>query len=256
MKTGIIKSYFLSNALHLQFVIAVMNLIKKFAHVLSKITAPAEALQVSIDKEDLCYKVVKKSDISALKEECDQARDSIIAGIKDAIKSSLRHFDADVRAAAQRIKIVIDTYDNPVQLAKLHYDAETAAVNNLLQEFNGKYAADVRITGLSAWVEELRIRNQKFEQLANAYNEQQAEKPSARLSNVRKETDKAYQNIITAINGLIVIDGEETYANFVNELNTLIKHYNDLIAQHQGRVHAEIEEKKVEVNDEEKEVKR
>jgi hypothetical protein len=240
MKLGNIKSYLLSNALHLQFVIAVMNLIKKFVHVLSKITAQSEILQVSIDKEDLCYKVIRKSDLSAEKEECDQARDTIITGVKDAVKSSLRHFDAGIRAAAQRIQIVLDTYDNPVSLAKLSYDAETVAVNNLLQEFDGKYAADVQITGLTAWVEELRRLNKKFEQLADAYNEQQAEKPSARLKDVRKETDKAYQDIITVINGLIIMEGEVNYAPFVNELNTLIKHYNDLIAQHQGRLHEEV----------------
>jgi hypothetical protein len=243
MKIESIRNYLLSNALHLQFFIAVLNLIGKFRQILSKITAQTDALQTCVDKEDLCYKVIRKSNISAVKEESDYERDTVILGIRDAVKSLLRHFDINVREAAQRIKIVIDAYDSPKPLAKLPYDAETVAVNNLLQEFDGKYAVDIQTTGLSAWVEELRARNNAFDALTVAYNEQQAEKPLFRPADVRKDTDKAYQNVITVINALMIMEGETEYATFVTELNTLIKHYNDLIAQHQGRLQAEKNEK-------------
>jgi hypothetical protein len=238
MKIESVKNYLLSNALHLQFVVAVLNLIKKFGQILSKITAQTEVLQTCVDKEDLCFKVIRKSDISAVKEESDHARDIVILGIKDAVKSLLRHFNANIREAAQRIKIVIDTYDNPKPLTKLPYDAETAVINNLLQEFDGKYASDIQTAGLSDWVEELRTRNKAFDDLTKAYNEQQAEKPPFRPVDVRKDTDKAYQNIVTVINALIILEGETNYTAFVTEINTLIKHYNDLVAQHQGRLQA------------------
>jgi hypothetical protein len=249
MKIESIKSYLLSNALHLQFVMAVLTLIKKFVQNLSGITAQTEVFRTKIDREDLCYKVVRKSDISAAKEESDRARDTIVAGIKDLVKSALKHFDADIRAAAQRIKIVIDTFDSPQPMISLPYDAETAVINSMLQELDGKYAAEVQITGLTPWVEELRKCNSAFEALTDAYNEQQAKKPSFQLKNVRKETDRAYQDIITIVNAFIIMEGEENYAAFVSELNTLIKHYNNLIAQHHGRLQAKNDDKTT--NDEE-----
>lgn len=236
MKIESIRIYSLSNALHLQFMLAVLNLIGKFGHILSKITVQTEALQACADKEDFCYKVIRKSNISAVKEECDHARDTIIYALKNALKSLLRHFDTDIQEAARRIKIVIDTYDNPRRLTKLPYDAETAAINNLLQEFDGKYAADLQTTGLSSWVEELRARNRDFDALARAYNVQQAKKPLFRPADARKNTDKAYQDIVTIINAWVILEGDANYEPFVVELNTLIKHYNDLVAQHQGRL--------------------
>jgi DNA-binding FrmR family transcriptional regulator len=236
MKIECVKSYFLSNALHLQFVVAVLNLIGKFGHNFSKIATQVEALQKSADREDLCYKVVRKSNISAVKKDSNKARDSIIIGIKDAVKSLLRHFDIKVKEAANRIKIVIDAYDSPQLLTKLPYDAKTAAVNSLLQEFDLNYAGDVRITGLTPWIEELRTRNKAFESLTNDYNEQQSEKPSFRHKDTRKDTDKAYKDIVSVIKVLMIIDGETQYAPFVSELNTLIKHFNDTIAQHKGRL--------------------
>jgi hypothetical protein len=239
MKINNVKSYLLSNALHLQFFIAVVGLVKKFAQNLRKITAQSEALEACVDNEDLYYKIIRKSNISIVKEEGDKARDKMIVGIKSAIKTALFHFDDKIREAATRIKIVFDAYNSPQPLTKLHYDAETVAVNNLLQELDGKYAADVQITGLSQWIEELRVRNKAFEELAKEYNEEQAEKPSIRPKEARNNTDKAYNDIVAAVNGLLIIDGETDYVNFVTELNTLIKHYNDIIAQHRGRIKSE-----------------
>jgi hypothetical protein len=144
------------------------------------------------------------------------------------VRAALRHFDPAVNEAAKRLKILLDTYYTPKPLQDLPYDAETVAVNNLLQEFDGKYNADVQIAGLTPWVEELHRRNDKFDRLAKAYNEQQAVKPSFKFKDVRRETDEAYKKIVLVINALIVMEGETMYAPFVNELNTLIKHYNDL----------------------------
>ena len=94
----------------------------------------------------------------------------------------------------------------------------------------------MQAAGLTVWVAELRARNDEFDRLAKAYNEQQAAKPPFKIVDVRRETDEAYRNIVLVINALIVMDGETEYAPFVTELNELIKHYSDLTAQHRGRV--------------------
>jgi hypothetical protein len=123
----------------------------------------------------------------------------------------------------------------------------------MLQELESeKYASDVDITGLTEWLTELRSRNNAFNQLAIAYNEQQSEKPLFQPKNARKETDAAYKNIVYVINALIIMEGEEAYSPFVIELNTLIKHYNDLLMQHLGRVHAKKEREKKEREEREK----
>jgi hypothetical protein len=140
-----------------------------------------------------------------------------------------------VKEAAKRLKIVLDTYNSPRTLTDLPYDAETAAVFNLLQEFEGKYAADIQLTGLAGWITELRARNEAFDRLAKACNEQKAAKPPFSMKDARSATDKAYKNIVLVINALIVMEGETEYAPFVTEQNELIKHYSDLIAQHRGR---------------------
>jgi hypothetical protein len=235
MKIESINSNHLSQALHLQFHTETRDLILKFNPSTLKIVPQYEDFCAKIDREDLCYKIIRKSDLSEAKEDADQARDAIIVGVNEATRAALRHFDPTVNEAAKRLKIVLDAYNTPKPLTDLPYDAETVTVANLLQEFEGKYSADVQAAGLTAWIAELHVRNDAFDRLAKAYNEQQAAKPPFRMRNARSETDEAFRKIALVINALIVMEGEAAYAPFVTELNRLIKHYSDLLAQHRGR---------------------
>jgi hypothetical protein len=51
----------------------------------------------------------------------------------------------------------------------------------------------------------------------------------------RAATDKAYTAMTERINALIVIEGEETYSEFVNMINVFIDKYNTTLAQRSGR---------------------
>jgi hypothetical protein len=235
MKIKNIDITHLSQALHLQFVTETKSLIEKFDPSALKIVPQYEVFRTSVEKEDLCYKIIRKSDLSEAKEDADQARDALILGVNEAVRTALRHFDSSVTDAAKRLKIVLDTYNAPKPLVDLPYDAETVSVFNLLQEFEGKYAADIQTAGLKEWIAELRERNEAFDRLAKAYNEQQATKPPFSMKDARNETDKTYRNIVLVIDALLVMEGETAYAPFVTELNELIKHYSDLLAQHLGR---------------------
>jgi hypothetical protein len=235
IKIGSINSQHLTQALHLQFVTDTRGLVRKFDPAALKIVPQYEVFSAKVDQEDSCYKIVQKSDLSESKKDADEARGSIITGINEYVKANLRHFDPTVCEAAKRLKILLDAYNMPTPLIELPYDAETAAAANLIQEFEGKYAADVQTTGLTTWVAQLRERNNAFDRLAKAYNEQKAAKPPVRMKDARNETDAAYKDIVLVVNALIVMEGATAYAPFVTEQNELIKHYNDLIAQHRGR---------------------
>jgi hypothetical protein len=238
MKIESIHSQHLTQALHLQFVSDAKDLMEKFNPSALKFAPQYDVFQASVEKENQCFKMIRKSHLSESKENADQDRDEVLTGINEAVRTALRHFDATVNEAARKLKIVLDAYNNPKPLRDLPYDAETAAVSNLLQEFEGKYSADVQAAGLTEWVAELRQRNEAFDRLTKAYNEQQAAKPSFRFIAVRRETDEAYKKIALVINAMMVMEGETAYAPLVAELNALIKHYNDLLAQYRGRKEA------------------
>jgi hypothetical protein len=59
MKIESIKNYLLTNALHLQFVTAVINLIVKFGQHALKIAAQYDIFRACVEKEDIVYKVIR-----------------------------------------------------------------------------------------------------------------------------------------------------------------------------------------------------
>jgi hypothetical protein len=255
------KNYQFTNALHLQFFIALLILIRKFGANVLKISSLFEKICKSVEQEESGYKIIYKSDLSHLKAESDHARDKILSGIKKLLESALLHYDAAIYEAAYRLQIVFDAFDRPTTIINLPYDAETVSINNLIQEWESKYMSDLEITGLVPWVQELRKRNDAFDELTKRYSEQLAEKPSLRPKETRRKTDELYKQIILVINANIVVEKEEQeekgideesiYAPFVNELNVLIKHYNDLLAQHLGRLEAKKEKEKENENENE-----
>ncbi|MDR0605966.1 MAG: DUF6261 family protein [Bacteroidales bacterium] len=246
-KIGKAKNYQYTDAMHLQFFIALLILIRQSDANMLKIATLFNKICISVEQEEACFKIIRKSDISNLKAESDRARDDIVAGIKKLLESLLHHFDSKVREAAYRLKIVFDTFDRPTTIINLPYDAETISINNLLQEWENKYMSDLEITDLVPWIKELRERNNAFDELTRRYSGQLAEKTPLRTKEVRRETDILYKQIILVISANIIMaeeNGEEPiYDPFVNELNVLIKHYNDLLAQHLGRLEAKKEEK-------------
>ncbi|MDR2410263.1 MAG: DUF6261 family protein, partial [Bacteroidales bacterium] len=165
------KNYKFTNALHLQFVLEVLGIIMGFNQIMLKIIDLFDIFKLSVEKEKSCYKIVRKSSFSRMKAESDKARDAVIIAIKHLLKAGIRHIDKEVREAAQRLQIVFDTYDKPVLLIKLQYDAETAAINNLVQELNNKHLVDMQKTGIITWVEELQIKNNEFDNYLKKYNE-------------------------------------------------------------------------------------
>jgi hypothetical protein len=251
-----IRPYQMSNASRLKFFAEALKIILKFNLVLVKINKLYNVFRDCVDKEDMYFKTIRKSNISALKKKNDKERDSLLVGINEALRTALRHFDEIVREAAQRLKIVFDTYNNPKPIKDMPYDEETIAINNLLRELDTKYVDDMQITALTPWIEKLRNSNNAFDKLITEYNEQQAKRPSLDPKEIHKATDKAYQDVIIAIEAFILLEEEEAkkeYEPFLMEFNTLIKHYNDLTAQHLGRIQAEKEREEAEKEERERE---
>jgi hypothetical protein len=238
-----VSKYKMSHGLHLQVFTAIVALLEmsKFEAIKRKLGVLADKFSACVEREDQCYKLIRKSDLSKLKAASDHERDNIVAGIKKLIQMALLHYDSNMRDAARRISIVIDTYDRPTPIINQPYDVETITINSLIEELESKYVDDIQTLNLTGWLAELSIRNKTFEQLSKDYSGELAERPAVRPKDARRDTDKAYNNMVEALNGIVQLEGITEYENFVSELNILIKQANDQLAQHFGRLHTKID---------------
>ncbi len=232
MELGTLKLKNLRNEEHNMFNLDFVNLVTRFTPEVLGIQALYPAYNAAFELETAALNVVRGSVITDELSVVDNERDTLFSGLSGTIKSALNHYDAEIRAAASRLKLLLDTYGN---LSTKPYDQETAAIIKLVDELEGPYAADVAKLGITGWVIELKNQNLAFDTLKNTRYAENAAKPPQNLKEARLATDKAYRAIVKRMNALIEVNGEEVYADFVTEMNQRIDNYKTVLAQRHGR---------------------
>jgi len=189
--------------------------------------------------EDEAFLKITKNTFSQARNEADVERDRIFRGFDDTIKAALNHYDLGLRNNAVRIRIPVDTYGN---LAQLPLNEETSAIYNLIQELRNNFADDVSVLDLNPWLDALEMKNAHYEELVQSGYEEDAVKTELKMKEVRTEVDIVVRQLFDRIEALMMIDGEESYVDFVKRLNLITEKYNIIIAQRQGRNAAKDEE--------------
>lgn len=245
-------TYF-DNGTHLQFGVDAENLFSQLDPQKYNIDPQLQKLRETIKIETDCYKFIRKSDFSAIKEEVDTERDNATLGVRDTINMFIRHSNQEISGAAKSMKLTFDAFNRPTPIVDQAYDTETASIDGLLAEFRKKHSQHIEILGLTDWINELTRANNRFKELTDASNKEKAQKISLNMTNARKNVDIALKNIIKIIEGDMTRNSDINYDEFVSQWNSLVKHYNDIWAQHLGRLKAKKEKEKKER--EEKELK-
>lgn len=185
-----------------------------------------------IEQENILLNMLRSSDITGDLSEMDRMRDATFSGISGTINSAHNHYDANVRKAADRLSLLLDTYGD---VPHKPYDQETSSIVKLVAELEGTYAADVTVVGIGGWVSELKTRNTAFDNLKNERYTENGAKPQDSLKQSRIVTDSIYRTVLKRLNALIEVNGETAYTALVTEQNQRVENYRNLLAQRRGR---------------------
>jgi hypothetical protein len=208
----------------------------RYPDLLPKIQGLYDPFLLWLHREKTAYQFVLKSALTAAKEAKDRERDDCFYGLYHTTLAATRYYDPAVVAAAKHLLLVLGDF-NRKPLVKLSYDAETATVNALLLEL-GKYDADIATVGVQKWIDGLAQKNSEFDALAKQYYAEASEKPEFNMRDSRNGIEPTLRTLFGFIEVLDIIEGEGKYASAVHSLNTIIKHYNDVYAQHKGAISA------------------
>lgn len=231
MNISKIKISRLRNGEHVQFNTEVDELIAAKTPAALGIEAQYAIYKPLFDNEYEAFDIIRKSAVTEELETADVLRDSIFSGMKGAVKSALNHFNADVKKAASRVWVVLNSFGN---ISVLAYDEETVSIRKLNTELTTNYAADVQMLGLDVWLTELTDKNDAFDALMKLRYTEDSGKTMLRMKPLRLEVDEAYRKISKRIDALIEVNGEDAYKDFVLELNNRIDKYNNIIARREG----------------------
>jgi hypothetical protein len=227
--------YIYNSADHIEFHKTSYTIDVKFGTVINApelITAYGD----KVTQEDNIYKWIRRSEYTEKKVEADHSRDSIYTGIMSIVRANLKHFDPSIRDNALHLYNLLENYGD---LTHAGYDAETAGIDSVVTRLNSSaYNLAVQNLGLVSWVAELANRNTLFKGYVDDTAQEQIDKPDISPRTARRETDEALRKITTRVSALIDLNGPDAYAAFVEEFNVLVNHYNTLVREHYGRLHA------------------
>ncbi len=227
-----LKTSNLRNEEHFQFDTEFTGLVQTHTPAALGIVQDFTAYLPLFESENEALKLIRASSYTKDLADADYKRDETYRGMYGIVKTASNHFRDDVKQAGMRLRVVMDNFNS---VAELPYDQETATLGHLLDNLTGNFAADLALTGIAEWANELRNQNTAFNTLLQTRYSESAGKTQVNLRATRLAMDVVYNRMVKRINALMLINGETAYTTFVNELNQRIQHYNSMLAMRKGR---------------------
>lgn len=151
--------------------------------------------------------------------EADVERDLAWRGGNAYVKAMTAHPDPAIASTAEEAKALFDKYGDPTDLPQTE---ESGVLHNLTQDLQALSAEKRTALALDAWIENLTAKETAF---LEAVQDRTAEE-SARIVGIVKQSrqtaDQAYDKLVETVNALVVVEGEASYATFIDHMNTLI----------------------------------
>jgi hypothetical protein len=220
------------NETHVEFNETIRAIIIRYNADALGIRLKYETFVSALTAEISVLDIIRKSELTVEINTQNMVRISSYRGLSDAVKSVLNHYDEEKRKASRKIEIIFQRYGN---IGTKTLDEATAAIEDLLRELRTdvNFAA-LNTLGLTDWLNILHQENSKFTDLMLLRYKEAAQRPTLRMVDARKETDKAHHDMIEQIEALVRVNGMAPYDNFIKEINAVNERYKNIMARQAG----------------------
>ena len=216
----------LPNGAHAEYHHTTLERAKGDNAVSSKCTKYLTAYQDAYDEQDRVYKTSTKNlstdDIAA----SDRLRDELYRSFRDAVKAM---DGISIPAMAEAAKILMQLIKDYRIDVQGQLDKETGDLRNFTDDLKDKYAEQVEALGLTEVANELAKANEQTATLIKQRDSENKAREVGIVKSARAATDRAYKQLVKMVNALIMVEGEEAYADFVAEQNSLIRRYKQRV---------------------------
>jgi hypothetical protein len=225
MKILKIRFSYLRNEAHYQYLLLVKKLFGAYPAVAAIVAALLLRFNELLTVEGTLVDAVRTSEHTEELVEIDRHIDRNLVGINSIIIAALHHYDEKMVKAARSLETRMKAFRGEIE--KKSYEEESAAVKILVADLMGAYSAQVATLALNGWVADLASAQELFEQIFIIRNAELANRPQERLTDVRREIDGVYRQMVERIDAFSIIDDASVCAAFVEELNYQVLYFNE-----------------------------
>jgi hypothetical protein len=210
----------LQRGAYFNFLMTIYTLAMANKQVAQKADKVLAALHIAITHVDDALAIQRKSEYTKQISQLNQQRLSLLGAMKRVVNSLHK-----LEATAADAEILIQLFKDYGISWSMQLDQLTGLFANLIDDLEGKAASSVKALGVKYLVTDLKQAQQELQRLSKERMDEHAENGIGRLKEARAEADKAYRNFIKLVEALVQVEGVELYAEFINRVNTEIKHY-------------------------------
>ena len=192
--------------------------------------------QTASNREDECYLIITKSELTEQIAALDSERDTKYVGMKSMADALSRIGTAEQKQYALQLIDLIAHYK--VDISE-RYDDETTKMSQLLQELQAEpWTSRITTLGLTDTVAGLLSINQQMKALIEQRNNELATITPQAMLQARQASDEAYQLVVAIINALAITqwnNGASPYDTAIARINQDQDYYvKNVFAQSSG----------------------
>ena len=228
MKTEITTIHLpaVSNGAHFVFVESICKRLDSETELLKNeyLKKAADTLKAAFNEENRYFALSKKSASTDEILAADADRDTLYSAYYRSVKSFLRVSSADLHTAAKTLwQSLVDYGIKP----SMQLERETGAIQNLLDDCEQKYSAEVAKLGLQTVLASLKTANAKVSELLYSRTTEQSKQVAGALRKARQQSDEAFKQVRKVANAMATLGSAEALKPFADFVNQLIKRYED-----------------------------
>ena len=214
-----------------QFHLGIQPRIKSETADKLEITEEAVRYDNGITRMDRALECLSKSVFTSKMNAADDKRDKIIRMLQSQVASPDIYPDIEDQEACRRLNILCKSYKDIVNAAQ---EKETGMCRNLIQDLRSDaFKADVTKLGLDKWVTRLEEANEEFDAMVEKRISENQTKVTGGVTEPRRQTEVAYEDIVAKVNALARVYGDTKYADFIDYVNARIIYFKTILS-HQG----------------------
>ena len=228
MKTEITTIHLpaVSNGAHFVFIESVCKRLDSETELLKNeyFKKAADTLKAAFNEENRYFALSKKNASTDEILAADADRDTLYSAYYRSVKSFLRVSSSDLHTAAKTLwQSLVDYGIKP----SMQLERETGAIQNLLEDCEQKYSAEVAKLGLQTVLASLKTANAKVSELLYSRTTEQSKQVAGALRKARQQSDEAFKQVRKVANAMATLGSAEALKPFADFVNQLIKRYED-----------------------------
>ena len=215
-----------SNGAHFVFIESICKRLDSETELLKNeyFKKAADALKAAFNEENRYFALSKKNASTDEILAADADRDTLYSAYYRSVKSFLRVSTADLHTAAKTLwQSLVDYGIKP----SMQLERETGAIQNLLEDCEQKYSAEVAKLGLQTVLASLKTANAKVSELLYSRTTEQSKQVAGALRKARQQSDEAFKQVRKVGNAMATLGSAEALKPFADFVNQLIKRYED-----------------------------